>query len=86
MNTVSKILFVLGIILLCYITVKDSHSNNIVKNEIYRVVHGTTVDTINNIQKNLPYIFKSITAKSRNIADRKYKCKLLEDTAILDDC
>ena len=86
MNTVSKILFVLGIILLCYITVKDSHSNNIVKNEIYRVVHSTTIDTINDIQKNLPYIFKSVTAKSRNIADRKYKCKLLEDTAILDDC
>ena len=86
MNTVSKILFVLGIILLCYITVKDSHSNNIVKNEIYRVVHSTTIDTINDIQKNLLYIFKSVTAKSRNIADRKYKCKLLEDTAILDDC
>ena len=86
MNTVSKILFVLGIILLCYITVKDSHSNNIVKNEIYRVVHSTTIDTINDIQKNLPYIFKSVTAKTRNIADRKYKCKLLEDTAILDDC
>lgn len=86
MNTTSRILFVLGICLLGYLIVKDSHSNNIFKNEIYRVVHGTTVDTINDIQKNLPYIFKSITAKSRNIADRKYKCKLLEDTAILDDC
>ena len=51
MNTTSRILFVLGICLLGYLIVKDSHSNNIFKNEIYRVVHGTTVDTINDIQK-----------------------------------
>lgn len=86
MNTASKILFVLGICLLGYLIVKDTHSNNIVKNEIYRVVHGTTIDTINDIQKNLPYFLKVITAKGRNIADEKYKCKLLENTSIKDDC
>jgi len=81
MNTVSKILFVLGVVLLCYLTVKDSHSN-----ELYRVLHSTSIDTLNKVQTKLPNILKVVTAKGRNIVDEKYKCKLLENTDIKDDC
>tara|TARA_Y100001937_G_scaffold20832_1_gene29151 strand:+ start:792 stop:1061 length:270 start_codon:yes stop_codon:yes gene_type:complete len=89
MNTTSKIIFFLSIFLLGYLIVKDSHSRDyeqIMRNEIYRAIHSATIFTMNDIQKNIPYIFKGITAKGRNIADRKYKCKLLENTSIKDDC
>jgi len=81
MNTVSKIIFVLGVGLLCYLTVKDSHSN-----ELYRVLHSTSIETLNKVQTKIPNFLKVITAKGRNIADEKYKCKLLENTSIKDDC
>ena len=38
-----------GIVLLCYLTVKDSYSN-----ELYRVLHSTSIDTLNKVQTKIP--------------------------------
>ena len=91
MNTVSKILFVLGVGLLCYLTVKDSHSEQvdvteILKVELKRLTHKHSLEIIEVMKEYLPAILEQVAQELRYDADQKFKCSLLKDTAIKDDC
>jgi len=91
MNTASKILFVLGICLLSYLTVKDTNSGEvdvtqILKVELQRLAHKQSLEIIAIMKEYLPAILDQVAQDLRYDADQKFKCSLLEDTAIKDDC
>jgi len=44
------------------------------------------IDSINILQKYLPAILDKMAADLRLEADKNYKCSLLKDTKIKDDC
>jgi hypothetical protein len=44
------------------------------------------LDSINILQKYLPAILDKAAAELRLEADKNYKCSLLKDTKIQDDC
>jgi len=91
MNNIQKILLVCGMILIGYLTVKSSHSQEIdasksLELELERMAHQYSIEVISIMQQYLPAILDEIATDLRLEADKKYKCKLLEDTKIEDDC
>jgi hypothetical protein len=51
-----------------------------------KVAHQYTLAMIGVMQQYLPAVLDGIAADLRLKADNEYKCKLLEDTKIKDDC
>lgn len=91
MNNIQKIILILGMILIGYLTVSSSHAeqvdvSEIMKVELKRLTHKHTLEIIEVMKEYLPAMLEQVAHELRYEADQKYKCSLLEDTAIKDDC
>jgi len=60
--------------------------SKLMEQEFERIGHQFALETINIMQKYLPAILDGIAADMRLKADKEYKCKLLKDTKIKDEC
>jgi hypothetical protein len=61
-------------------------ASKLMEQELARVAHLFALDSINILQKYLPAILDKVAADLRLEADKSYKCNLLKDTKIQDDC
>jgi hypothetical protein len=61
-------------------------ASKLMEQELARVAHLFALDSINILQKYLPAILDKAAAELRLEADKSYKCSLLKDTKIQDDC
>lgn len=85
MNAMQKITFLLGIIFMSILIIQESHSEEIdaskvMQVELERLAHRYSIEVIGVMQEFLPAILDKIAADLRQEADKKYKCKLLEDS------
>mgnify|MGYP003353035612 CR=1 FL=1 len=60
--------------------------SKLMEQELARIAHLFAIDTISVLQKYLPAILDKAAAELRLEADKSYKCSLLKDTKIQDDC
>ena len=91
MTNIQKIILILGMILIGYLTVSDSHAEQvdvteILKVELKRLSHKHSLEVIEVMKEYLPAILEQVANDLRYDADQKFKCSILEDTAIKDDC
>ena len=89
MNAMQKITFLLGIIFMSILIIQESHSEEIdaskvMQVELERLAHRYSIEVIGIMQEFLPAILDKIASDLRQEADKKYKCKLLEDSG--NDC
>jgi len=89
MNAMQKITFLLGIIFMSILIIQESHSEEIdaskvMQVELERLAHRYSIEVIGVMQEFLPAILDKIASDLRQEADKKYKCKLLEDSG--NDC
>ncbi len=61
-------------------------ASKLMEQELSRIAHLFAFDSINILQKYLPVILDKAAAELRLEADKSYKCSLLKDTKIQDDC
>jgi hypothetical protein len=61
-------------------------ASKLMEQEMARAAHLFAIDAINIFQKYLPTILDKMSAELRAEADKQYKCSLLKDTKIQDDC
>ena len=61
-------------------------ASKLMEQELARIAHLFALDSINILQKYLPAILDKAAAELRLEADKSYKCSLLKDTKIQDDC
>jgi hypothetical protein len=61
-------------------------ASKLMEQEIARAAHLFAIDSISILQKYLPAILDKMSAELRLEADKQYKCSLLKDTKIQDDC
>ena len=85
MNAMQKITFLLGIIFMSILIIQESHSEEIdaskvMQVELERLAHRYSIEVIGIMQEFLPAILDKIASDLRQEADKKYKCKLLEDS------
>lgn len=85
MNAMQKITFLLGIIFMSILIIQESHSDEIdaskvMEVELERLAHRYSIEVIGVMQEFLPAILDKIASDLRQEADKKYKCKLLEDS------
>jgi len=85
MNAMQKITFLLGIIFMSILIIQESHSEEIdaskvMQVELERLAHRYSIEVIGVMQEFLPAILDKIASDLRQEADKKYKCKLLEDS------
>jgi len=64
----------------------DLNHEELLKKELEHLAHNYAVDMINIMQNYLPAILDGIAADLRQQADKKYKCKLLENGGMNDGC
>ena len=84
-----KITFLLGIIFMSILIIQESHTEEIdaskvMQVELERLAHRYSIEVIGVMQEFLPAILDKIASDLRQEADKKYKCKLLEDSG--NDC
>ena len=60
--------------------------NKLFEQEMERVAHQFTLEMIVVMQTYIPAILDGVAADLRLKADKEYKCSLLKDTSIKDDC
>ena len=80
-----KITFLLGIIFMSILIIQESHTEEIdaskvMQVELERLAHRYSIEVIGVMQEFLPAILDKIASDLRQEADKKYKCKLLEDS------
>ena len=85
MNAMQKITFLLGIIFMSILIIQESHTEEIdaskvMQVELERLAHRYSIEVIGIMQEFLPAILDKIASDLRQEADKKYKCKLLEDS------
>lgn len=85
MNAMQKITFLLGIIFMSILIIQESHTEEIdaskvMQVELERLAHRYSIEVIGVMQEFLPAILDKIASDLRQEADKKYKCKLLEDS------
>lgn len=85
MNAIQKITFLLGIIFMSILIIQDSHTeeldaSKVMEVELERLAHRYSIEVIGIMQEFLPAILDKIASDLRQEADKKYKCKLLEDS------
>ena len=85
MNAMQKITFLLGIIFMSILIIQESHSEEIdaskvMQVELERLAHRYSIEVIGIMQEFLPAILDKIASDLRQEADKRYKCKLLEDS------
>ena len=85
MNALQKITFLLGIIFMSILIIQESNSQEIdaskvMEVELERLAHKYSIEVIGVMQEFLPAILDKIASDLRQEADKRYKCKLLEDS------
>ena len=85
MTAIQKIMFLIGILFLSCLILQDSHSeevdaSKVMEVELERLAHRYSIEVIGVMQEFLPAILDKIASDLRQEADKRYKCKLLEDS------
>jgi len=60
--------------------------NALMSYELEKLAHKYSIEMVSILQAYLPAILDGVMTDLRLQADEKYKCALLEDTKIKDDC
>ena len=61
-------------------------TTKLLEQEMQRLTHQFAIESITILQAYLPAILEGISADLRLKADKQYKCKLLKNSSIKDDC
>ena len=77
---------VIGHVITQKVTGQPIDTSKLLEQELSRAAHLFAIDSINILQKYLPAILDKMAADLRLEADKNYKCSLLKDTKIQDDC
>ncbi len=77
---------VIGYVITQKVSGQPVDASKLMEQELARVAHLFALDSINILQKYLPAILDKAAAELRLEADKSYKCSLLKDTKIQDDC
>jgi len=77
---------VIGHVIAQKVTGQPIDTSKLLEQELSRAAHLFAIDSINILQKYLPAILDKMAADLRLEADKNYKCSLLKDTKIQDDC
>ena len=77
---------VIGHVITQKVTGQPIDTSKLLEQELSRAAHLFAIDNINILQKYLPAILDKMAADLRLEADKNYKCSLLKDTKIQDDC
>lgn len=77
---------VIGHVITQKVTGQPIDTSKLMEQEIARAAHLFAIDSISILQKYLPAILDKMAADLRLEADKNYKCSLLKDTKIQDDC
>lgn len=77
---------VIGHVITQKVSGQPMDASKLMEQELARVAHLFALDSINILQKYLPAILDKAAAELRLEADKSYKCSLLKDTKIQDDC
>ncbi len=77
---------VIGHVITQKVTGQPIDTSKLMEQELARAAHLFAIDNINILQKYLPAILDKMAADLRLEADKNYKCSLLKDTKIQDDC
>jgi hypothetical protein len=77
---------VIGHVITQKVTGQPIDTSKLMEQELARAAHLFAIDSINILQKYLPAILDKMAADLRLEADKNYKCILLKDTKIQDDC
>jgi len=85
MSAIQKIMFLIGILFLSCLIIQNSQSEEIdaskvMEVELERLAHRYSIEMIGIMQQFLPAILDKVASDLRQEADKKYKCKLLEDS------
>ena len=77
---------VIGHVITQKVTGQPIDTSKLMEQELARAAHLFAIDSISILQKYLPAILDKMAADLRLEADKNYKCSLLKDTQIQDDC
>ena len=77
---------VIGHVITQKVTGQPIDTSKLMEQELARAAHLFAIDSISIFQKYLPAILDKMAADLRIEADKNYKCSLLKDTKIKDDC
>ena len=77
---------VIGHVITQKVTGQPIDTSKLMEQELARAAHLFAIDSISILQKYLPAILDKMAADLRLEADKNYKCSLLKDTKIKDDC
>jgi len=77
---------VIGHVITQKVTGQPIDTSKLMEQELARAAHLFAIENINILQKYLPAILDKLAADLRLEADKNYKCSLLKDTKIQDDC
>jgi hypothetical protein len=77
---------VIGHVITQKVTGQPIDTSKLMEQELARAAHLFAIDSITILQKYLPAILDKMAADLRLEADKNYKCSLLKDTKIQDDC
>ena len=77
---------VLGHVIQSKVNGTNVDASKLMESEMQKLAHQFAIESITILQAYLPAILDGIAADLRLKADKEYKCKLLENTKIKDDC
>jgi hypothetical protein len=77
---------VIGHVITQKVTGQPIDTSKLMEQELARAAHLFAIDSITILQKYLPAILDKMAADLRLEADKNYKCSLLKDTKVQDDC
>ena len=77
---------VIGHVITQKVTGQPIDTSKLMEQELARAAHLFAIENINILQKYLPAVLDKLAADLRLEADKNYKCSLLKDTKIQDDC
>ena len=77
---------VIGHVITQKVTGQQIDTSKLMEQELARAAHLFAIENINILQKYLPAILDKLAADLRLEADKNYKCSLLKDTKIQDNC
>jgi hypothetical protein len=77
---------VIGHVITQKVTGQPIDTSKLMEQELARAAHLFAIDSITILQKYLPAILDKMAADLRLEADKSYKCSLLKDTKVQDDC
>ena len=60
--------------------------SNIMEQELEKIAHKFALESIDILKQYLPVVLDGVLTELKMEADKEYKCKLLKDTSIQDDC